>query len=153
MVIFNNSSATLNITTNWYQMSKTLLTCLSTSGSRSRRYCWKCWGKEANVCLFINALKLVLTRIDPGVSMSMSSALVHFKCPVMNKQEVEIYHRLRKTHMHTHVNAHTEYTYSIICLILFLWLSEKVIHNASLIRFVSGLSYISFNILNFFNSK
>lgn len=40
------------------------------------------------MCLFINALRLVLTRIEPGVSMSMSSALVHFKCPVMNKARV-----------------------------------------------------------------
>lgn len=42
------------------------------------------------MCLFIKALRLVFTRIDPGVSMSISSALVHFKCPGVNKQKITL---------------------------------------------------------------
>lgn len=54
------------------------------------------------MCLLISALRLVLTRIEPGVSMSMSSALVHFKCPVMNKARVRgVYYREKK---HIHLN-------------------------------------------------
>lgn len=104
-------------------MSKLPLTCRSTSGSKSRRYCWKCWGKEANVCLLINALKLVLTRIDPGVSMSMSSALVHFKCPVIKSKRHEFTtdwkHHARvhtniciyRAHIYTHIDS---WIYSIL---------------------------------------
>lgn len=59
------------------------------------------------MCLFINALRLVLTRIDPGVSMSMSSALVHFKCPVKGKARGMTLLQSEGTHVYQHMSIHT----------------------------------------------
>lgn len=130
-------------------MSKLPLTCLSTSGSKSRRYCWKCWGKEANVCLLINALKLVLTRIDPGVSMSMSSALVHFKCPVIKSKRHEFTtdwkHHAR---VHTDICIYRAYIYTHIDSWIYLILPllkmvfQKEISKASLCSYLPKLSLI-----------
>lgn len=72
------------------------------------------------MCLFINALKLVLTRIDPGVSMSMSSALVHFKCPDKQARAYLLGRTCMHTHAHMYVLNMCMYTYSVMCLILFL---------------------------------
>ena len=57
-------------------------TCLSTSGRRRRSCCWKCSGRAWKVREFIRARRLVLTRMDPGVSKSTSSPLLRFICPV-----------------------------------------------------------------------
>lgn len=132
-------------------MCRTPLTCLSTSGSRSRRYCWKCWGKEAKVCLFIKALRLVLTRMDPGVSMSMSSALVHFKCPVKGKARGMTWSQSEEIHVHQHMSTHTHWTWAYpgICLFLLLlkWFPETKSENKTLIIMdYIYLSHISINI-------
>lgn len=57
-------------------------TCLSTSGRRKRSCCWKWDGRAWKVREFIRARRLVLTRMDPGVSKSISSPLLRFIWPI-----------------------------------------------------------------------
>ncbi len=105
-------------------MSKLSLTCPSL-GAKAGGIVEKCWGKEANVCLFINALKLRWQRIDPGVSMSMSRSFGPFQVPCdeqargMNLPQVEgnVYVR---THKHSHISS--EHVYSIyVYFTLYKW--------------------------------
>lgn len=63
-------------------------TCLSTSGSSSSRRCWHSVGRTENVCLLISARRLVFTRMESGVSTSISAHFVLFSCPATNHQDV-----------------------------------------------------------------
>lgn len=47
-------------------------TCWSTSGSILRSFCWHSVGSIENVCLLMSARRLVLTRMESGVSTSIS---------------------------------------------------------------------------------
>lgn len=62
-------------------------TCLSTSGSSSSRRCWHSVGRTENVCLLISARRLVFTRMESGVSTSISAHFVLFSCPAKNQRE------------------------------------------------------------------
>lgn len=67
----------------YVQHRKVLLcfaTCWSTSGSILRSFCWHSVGSIENVCLLMRARRLVLTRMESGVSTSISH-LVRLSCP------------------------------------------------------------------------
>lgn len=57
-------------------------TCRSTSGSSKSSRCWQSPGRTEKVCLLISARRFVLTRMESGVSTSISAHLVLFICPV-----------------------------------------------------------------------
>ena len=57
-------------------------TCRSTSGSNKSSRCWQSPGRTEKVCLLISARRFVLTRMESGVSTSISAHLVLFICPV-----------------------------------------------------------------------
>ena len=57
-------------------------TCRSTSGSSRSSRCWQSPGRTEKVCLLISARRFVLTRMESGVSTSISAHLVLFICPI-----------------------------------------------------------------------
>lgn len=61
------------------------LTGWSTSGRSARSFCWQSAGSNEKVCLFMRARRLVFTRMDSGVSTSISAHLVLFKWPVKGR--------------------------------------------------------------------
>lgn len=71
-----------------------LTTCWSTSGSILRSFCWHSVGNIENVCLLISARKLVLTRMESGVSTSISH-LVRLSCPENPKRWDQSQHLMR----------------------------------------------------------
>lgn len=57
------------------------VTWRSTSGSSLRSLCWESGGRTEKVCLLMMARRLVLTKMESGVSTSILH-LVRFSCPV-----------------------------------------------------------------------
>ena len=57
-------------------------TCRSTSGSNKSSRCWQSPGRTEKLCLLISARRFVLTRMESGVSTSISAHLVLFICPI-----------------------------------------------------------------------
>lgn len=88
-----------------------LTTCWSTSGSILRSFCWHSVGNNENVCLLISARKLVLTRMESGVSTSISH-LVRLSCPENPKRWDQLQHLMRwhKWHQSVMILTGTEPT-------------------------------------------
>lgn len=62
----------------------------STSGRSLTSLCWQSGGKTEKVCLLMIARRLVLTKIESGVSTSILY-LARFICPaIQTKQETDV---------------------------------------------------------------
>ena len=61
-------------------------TCRSTSGRSLSSFCWQSPGRTEKVCLLMIARKLVLTKMESGVSTSMLH-LVRLNCPAIQNRK------------------------------------------------------------------
>lgn len=89
-------------------------TCWSTSGSILRSFCWHSVGNSENVCLLISARKLVLTRMESGVSTSISH-LVRLSCPEKPKRWDQLHNLMcwHKWHQSVMILTGTEPTWTL----------------------------------------